>query len=525
MKHFGFNGTVQTLSVTTLSGVVTEYLTVIEYNCSLMDKNGTVLEFKAYGLECITGSISKVPAAKLRKLFPGVSRQKLKSVERGSKVDFLIGLPHPSWHPTPTIRASGGGDFWLFESRLGSCVGGRHPEVREGTRRSNDLFTVDVKHTYFSEVSASLSSHELEFCPSRTSSYEESRNRILSSQHVELPTCELAPSAVVDVIEIPKPGNDVHVVEGDTISECVETSDACEEVEMQPSAIAMNIDVDMLRTVSEEVDDQSSHLVMNTLINESDILQPDVVEVDAQPSHVISQPSELETVFEDVVLSLPADANMSELDTRSADVDVSANLVLSESHATAQSSVEVHSTESSDHLVERVLNPKAHEWNPGELWLPASEETIQHATCAAALTCPMTEDRFFQLEALGTTVNPKCGGCKCGKCPVPGSLYSFKEQTEYDKILTNLVYQADLKRWFTKLPWKSDRSALPRNDKAALKMLHDLERSLLKKPPELAMEYNYQIRDMVERGVAVLLTEEVRKRWDKDYYYLHIVGV
>ena len=88
---------------------------------------------------------------------------------------------------------------------------------------------------------------------------------------------------------------------------------------------------------------------------------------------------------------------------------------------------DVHLTVS---CVESNLNPAALEWKP------ASEELIQHMTCAAALTVPMTEDHFFQLEALGTTVNPECGGCKCGKSPVPGSLYSFKEQTEYDKIMS-----------------------------------------------------------------------------------------
>ena len=46
-KLCGFSGTVQTLSVTTLGGVVTEYLAVIEYNCSLIDKDGNAVEFKA----------------------------------------------------------------------------------------------------------------------------------------------------------------------------------------------------------------------------------------------------------------------------------------------------------------------------------------------------------------------------------------------------------------------------------------------------------------------------------------------
>ena len=42
------------------------------------------------------------------------------------------------------------------------------------------------------------------------------------------------------------------------------------------------------------------------------------------------------------------------------------------------------------------------------------------------------EGMFFQLENLPLAVEPKCGGCKCSKCLVPGSQYSFKEQKEYD---------------------------------------------------------------------------------------------
>ena len=170
------------------------------------------------------------------------------------------------------------------------------------------------------------------------------------------------------------------------------------------------------------------------------------------------------------------------------------------------------------------LNPTAAEWTPDASWIPASEDVVRYVTCAAAITTPMTEDRFFQLEAMGTTVNPKCGGCKCGKCPVPGSLFSFKEQTEYDKILSNLVYRADQKRWFTTLPWKSSRNALPRNEKAALRTLQAMEKSLAKKPT-LAEEFNEGIRAMIERGSAVPLSKEVLDDWNGDYYYLPIVGV
>ncbi len=168
-KLCGFKGSTQTLSVTTLGGVVTEYLTVIEYNCLLRDKNGEMVPFKAYGLESITGSVTKIPTAKLKALFPGLSKEILKSLERGRRVDVLMGLPHPSFHPERTVRASEGGDLWLYEGRFGVCVGGRHPDVYERTRRSDDLFTVNVNHTYFAEVSSVNSTpHELEFCQSRT---------------------------------------------------------------------------------------------------------------------------------------------------------------------------------------------------------------------------------------------------------------------------------------------------------------------------------------------------------------------
>ena len=59
-------------------------------------------------------------------------------------------------------------------------------------------------------------------------------------------------------------------------------------------------------------------------------------------------------------------------------------------------------------------------------------------------------------------------------------------------IMKKLVYNIQKKRWFTHYPWKYDRSALAKNEKAALKLLHSLERSLQKKP-DVAKEYRDQI--------------------------------
>ena len=68
----------------------------------------------------------------------------------------------------------------------------------------------------------------------------------------------------------------------------------------------------------------------------------------------------------------------------------------------------------------------------------AGAEDRSICVCHATKAARMTEERFFQLEALGTVVEPRCGSCKCTKCPVPGSQYSFKDQKELDIIQNNL---------------------------------------------------------------------------------------
>ena len=101
----------------------------------------------------------------------------------------------------------------------------------------------------------------------------------------------------------------------------------------------------------------------------------------------------------------------------------------------------------------------------------------------AVKSSPFTdEDLFFKSESLGTVVDPRCGGCKCGKCAIPGQKYNFKDQQEFDYIQNKLIYDSELKRWFTQYPWKTDRSALPKNDRAAYQSLLTLERRLQKNP-------------------------------------------
>ena len=57
--------------------------------------------------------------------------------------------------------------------------------------------------------------------------------------------------------------------------------------------------------------------------------------------------------------------------------------------------------------------------------------SLRIPTCTALVTKTSIMDSgdFFAGEQLGTTVEPKCGACRCGKCPIPGSRYSYRERS------------------------------------------------------------------------------------------------
>ena len=102
--------------------------------------------------------------------------------------------------------------------------------------------------------------------------------------------------------------------------------------------------------------------------------------------------------------------------------------------------------------------------------------------------------------------------------------YTFKEQQGFDIVQKNLVYCEIHKRWYVEYPWAMDRSSLPKNEKVAYQWLLSLERRL-KKNPELADDFCQQIKDMLDRGAAIILSEEELKSWNKDYHYLPLLGV
>ena len=186
-RRCGFKGREETLSVTTLGGVDKDYYTVISYSCRLIALDGTVYEFSAFGMENITGALTTVRREVIQQLFPQLDNKTISCLLRAANVDVLIGASHPSWHPERAERARAGGDLWLFRGLFGVCVGGRHSLIREETRRSDALFTVN--HTYHvnSRPLDSIGSHAFEFCPNRVTQYKNTHTVMNIPKIVEIP--------------------------------------------------------------------------------------------------------------------------------------------------------------------------------------------------------------------------------------------------------------------------------------------------------------------------------------------------
>ena len=315
----GFKGKRVKMKVSTLEGNIVDRHSTL-YNCHIRDMEGELYSFTAYSLEKVVGDVDNIlDMSMLKSFFPSLSEQELSKLIRMRKVDFLLGLSHPSWHPEKAEKGKiDEGDLWIYRSRFGSCVAGKHPELEDKREMSSSV--ISVLHVYRAEV-LNKETHDLEFCPERFD--------IMTEKKTDM--------------------------------------------------------------------------------------------------------------------------------------------------------------------------------------------------CLAVGALKMSEENFFEYENLGVRIEPMCGGCKCSKCPAPGSKYGFQEQKELDIIRDNLEYDPDRKRWVTEYPWKVPRNTLPRNEVIALQSLMAVERNL-KRKPEWAKVYCQQVQDMKDRGSVVVLDTEDLK-WEGDHYYLPHLAV
>ena len=275
------------LRVRTLGGDIKEIDGLI-FECKIKDLKGNVYKFYAHGLEEVTGAMNNdIGEALMKKLFPNVvGAYKMCGA---SEVDYLIGISKASWLPQRNIKATGGGDFWIWGNGFGNCVGGSHPLVGNVVSRSENMYTV------------------------------------------------------LKVVEV-------------------------------------------------------------------DRLYSDSLKI---PSCSVYQ-------------------------------------------------AKVSSSEAED---------------------------------------------FFRSEQLCTVIEPRCGSCRCGRCPVPGSRYSFREETELKLVEENLWYDNSSSRWVAKYPYIHPRESLKGSKSVALKSMLSTEK-MLSKNKEWGKVYQSQVQDMLDRKVARIVSAE-----------------
>jgi hypothetical protein len=151
-----------------------------------------------------------------------------------------------------------------------------------------------------------------------------------------------------------------------------------------------------------------------------------------------------------------------------------------------------------------------------------TQSVVQTNLTKADLT---TIESFIRCEDMVTEVQPRCGSCKCGKCPIKGHTYSFKEQQELEMIRNNLEYDKEKGVWVTKYPWLLEPNLLPSNYKAVLATLKNTEKTLQKRGSQWSETYANQIKDMENRSVARKLTADELKSWRGPTFYISHLAV
>lgn len=128
-------------------------------------------------------------------------------------------------------------------------------------------------------------------------------------------------------------------------------------------------------------------------------------------------------------------------------------------------------------------------------------------------------ERFFDIEALGVTCEPKCGGCKCGHCQPGGKNMSLKDEKEYQLIEAGLQFDEERSRWIAVYPWIKAPDDLSDNRGVALATLRSTEKRL-GRDGDRAEIYNKQVEEMVERNAARRVSPNELVRYLGPKYYI-----
>ena len=146
-----------TLDVTTMGNVEQTHHTQ-QYEFTVPTNSGKKVTITAYGMERITGPISKLDNEVLKKLFPEYDPDVLQ--RKSNYVDVLLGCAYFGLHPKQE-EARCGYNLSIMSGELGVCVQGTHPELIEGTKPDSNLAKVIHDVRVKVERMRSISKHTL----------------------------------------------------------------------------------------------------------------------------------------------------------------------------------------------------------------------------------------------------------------------------------------------------------------------------------------------------------------------------
>ena len=148
--------------------------------------------------------------------------------------------------------------------------------------------------------------------------------------------------------------------------------------------------------------------------------------------------------------------------------------------------------------------------------IATDEKRVEHGETYHAIG---NAAEFFSTEQLGIQCQPKCGGCRCGKCHLGGKNMTIKEEKELELIESKLKYNDEGNYWEAGYPWIKDPENLPDNKIVAISSLKALERRL-KKDEKQANLYQQQIEDMIARGVCRKLSDSEIENYRGPKFYI-----
>ena len=136
---------------------------------------------------------------------------------------------------------------------------------------------------------------------------------------------------------------------------------------------------------------------------------------------------------------------------------------------------------------------------------------------------------WWRWDSIGAACDPKCGGCRCGKCQPGGKELTLEEERSVSKILAGLTYKrgdshCSTPHWDAKYPWTEDPATLPPNRRAAEGTFRKTEERL-QKDPKWGKAYAEQVHEMLQRGAACKLSSEEIAEWKGPVWYVsHLIA-